>query len=171
MKEHDLRLLLKDNNLIDDKIKDFISKGILLKQNPDQNEIEGHFEKAQHNLRFVHENIKLGFLDWAITGCYYASYHSALALIMTRGFSSKNHLATLCILIKYFYKNDISTEDLKMLSELFDYQDVLFYVQSKNRREDASYSSKTKFTRQEVEQLKIKASLFVSKIGTIIQSR
>jgi uncharacterized protein (UPF0332 family) len=91
-----------------------------------------------------------------------------LALIMTKGYSSKNHLATLCVLIKDFYKKDLTKEDIETLSNLLDYQDVLFYVESKNKREDATYSTKIKFSRQEVEQLRIKSNLFVAKIKNIL---
>ena len=52
---------------------------------------------------------------------------------------------------------------------MLDYQDVLFYVESKNKREDAIYSTKTKFEKQEVEQLRIKTVLFVNKIKSILK--
>jgi len=168
MKEYDLKKLIEDKLLLDSKLKEFLSKKILLKQNLDQNEIEGHIEKAEHNLRFIHENIRLGFIDWSVTGCYYACYHAALALIMTKGYSSKNHLATLCVLIKEFYKSCLTKEDIEILSSLLDYQDVLFYVESKNKREDATYSTKIRFNREEAESLRIKSNLFVTKIKNII---
>ena len=133
-------------------------------------EIEGHILKAEHNLTFVKDNIKLNHLDWAITGCYYASYHAASALIMTRDYASKNHLATLLILTKEFYKKELTREDIKNFAELLDYQDILFYVESKNKREDATYSTKILYTKEEAEQLRIKATLFVSKIKELIKN-
>ncbi|MDO8656989.1 MAG: hypothetical protein Q7K45_07170 [Nanoarchaeota archaeon] len=87
---------------------------------------------------------------------------------MTKGYTSKNHLATLCILIKEFYQQGLSLEDIETISNFLDYQDVLFYVESKNKREDATYSSKIKFTKEEVESLRIKAVLFVSKIKEMV---
>lgn len=99
MKEYDLNKLLNDESLVETLIQRFMKEGILMKQREDIYEIKGHISKAEHNLRFVVENVKLDFIDWAITGCYYASYHAALSLLMKRGYSSKNHLATLCILI------------------------------------------------------------------------
>jgi len=125
MKEYDFHQLLENNVLVEQKIRDFLGKEILKKQNVDNQEIEGHILKADHNLRFVAENIKLGFVDWAITGCYYASYHAAIALILTREYSSKNHLATLCILIKEFYRRELSKEDIEMLGEFVDYKRIL----------------------------------------------
>ena len=87
---------------------------------------------------------------------------------MTKGFSSKNHLATLLALIKEFYNNGLNKEDIESLARLLDYQDILFYVESINKREDASYSTKTKYTQQEVEQLRIKATMFISKVKDIL---
>jgi uncharacterized protein (UPF0332 family) len=168
MREYDLNQLLTNKTLLNEKIEDFLSKQILLRQKEDKNEIQGHLQKADHNMRFVHEVLKLKFLDWTITGCYYACYHAALALILTKGYSSKNHLATLCILIKEFYEYDLSKEDIKTLSDLLDYQDVLFYVESKNKREDATYSTKTKFSKEDVDKLKLKTNLFVLKIKSIL---
>jgi len=51
---------------------------------------------------------------------------------------------------------------------IFYYKDLLFYVESKNKREDATYSTQSKFEKKEVEQLRIKAVLFVTKIKEIL---
>ena len=169
MKEYDLNKLLQDKELLHKKIEDFINDGIIKKQRPDNAEIQGHREKAENNLRFIKDNLKLGYNDWCITGCYYASYHIVLALIMTRGYTSKNHLATLCIVIKEFYKKGIEKEDLEMIDRFFiDYQDLIFYVESKNKREEATYSSKRFFDKSTVESLRIKAALFVDKAKQMI---
>ena len=103
-----------------------------------------------------------------ITGCYYASYHSALALILTKNYSSKNHLATLLILIKEFYKKGLNKQEIEDLAKLLDYQDILFYVESKDKRERATYTTKINYDKKEVEELKLKSSLFVSKIKNML---
>jgi len=168
MKERELNQLLEETKRLNTLISEFIEQKTLILQETNQSEIQGHILKSENNLRFVQENIKLGFLDWAITGCYYACYHSALALILTKGYTSKNHLATLCILIKEFYNTELKKEDIETISTLLDYQDVLFYVESKNKREDATYSTKTKFDIKEANELKLKAALFVAKTKTIL---
>ncbi|MDO8656990.1 MAG: hypothetical protein Q7K45_07175 [Nanoarchaeota archaeon] len=66
MKEYDLKQLLDNKLFLNQKIDDFIAKKILIHQNVDWTEIKGHLLKSEHNLRFVQENIKLGFLDWSI---------------------------------------------------------------------------------------------------------
>ena len=104
MKEYDLRKILENQTLLQEKIIFFLDAGIITKESISSEEVRGHILKAENTLRFISENIQLGFLDWSITGCYYASYHAALALILTKGYFSRNHLATLCILIKEFYK-------------------------------------------------------------------
>lgn len=169
MKEYDLNKLLADDQLIHKTIREFLRKKILFYQNIDEYEIKGHLLKSEHNLRFVAENIKLGFLDWSITGCYYACYHAALALILTKGYSSKNHLATLCILIKEFYNKELNKEDLEIWSNFIDFHDLLFYVEAKNKREDAAYSTKTKFEIKEAEQLRLKAIMLVAKFKQITE--
>ncbi|MBD3303916.1 DNA-binding protein [Candidatus Woesearchaeota archaeon] len=168
MKEYDVQKLINTPEIVDAKIKECINNKLLFKQDIDRAEIKGHLLKADHNLRFIAEVQAKDFPDWAITGCYYACYHAALALIQTKGYTSKSHLATMCILIKEFYKNELTEEDIALLSKFLDYKDILFYVEAKNKREDAAYSTKTLFDKKEVKKLRIQAVLFVNKIKNIL---
>ncbi|MBS3166258.1 HEPN domain-containing protein [Candidatus Woesearchaeota archaeon] len=164
-----LNRLLSDDILVSEKIKQYLEEKSLKKFSVDKEEIKGHLMKADHNLKFVSDNLGLGYFDWCLTGCYYAVYHAALALIILKGYYSKNHDATLCILIKEYYKNGVSAEEVELLNKFFlDYQEIIFYVQSKEKREDASYSSSIKFDKQLVQELRIKAALFVDKAKQII---
>lgn len=167
MKEHELNRLLDNPEIVEEKIRKFVVERSLFKHPPGNEEVIGHLLKAEHNLRFVADIIDQKYIDWAITGCYYASYHAALALILTKGYSSKLHAATLCVIIKEFYDKELTKSDIEMLSNFFDYEDVLFYVESKNKREEASYSTKTLFDKKEVEMLRQKAAIFVNKAKEI----
>ena len=169
MKEYDLQKLINNPEVVEQKIKEFTEKKVLFTQEIDKEEIKGHILKAENNLRFVATIAEKKFFDWAITGCYYTCYHAALALIQSRGHTSKNHLSTLCILIKEFYKKGLTKEDIEILSNFLDYEDVLFYVETKNKREDATYSTKTLFDKKEVEKLRIQAAMFVNKIKDILE--
>lgn len=171
MNEYNLNIFLSNQEKVNSEIKKLEDKGVLKKQELDSAEIRGHIAKGEHNLRFVTENIKLGFNDWVITGCYYASYHAALSLILTKGYSSKNHIATLLVLIKEFYKKELNKSDIETLSKLLDYQDVLYYVESKNKREDATYTTKTKFRRGDIEKSRLKSIMFINKVKEIITTR
>ncbi len=169
MKEYNLQKLINNHVIVEARINEFIEDKSLLKQEVDKEEINGHIQKAENNLRFVATIAEKKFFDWAITGCYYTCYHAALALIQTKGYTSKNHLSTLCVLIKEFYKKELTKEDIEILSKFLDYEDVLFYVETKNKREDATYSTKTKFDEKEVERLRIQAAMFVNKIKEILK--
>ncbi len=168
MNLHELNLYLNDEEKLNNKIKELIRQETIKRQDLDEDEIRGHIMKSEHNLKFVTDNIKLKYFDWAITGCYYASYHSALALILTKNYSSKNHLATLLILIKEFYKKGLNKQEIEDLVKLLDYQDILFYVESKDKREKATYTTRTTYDKKEVEEIKLKSSLFVSKIKNML---
>lgn len=168
MKGYDFDRLLDDKGMVNEKIEEFLKTKVLKLQQIDMEEVKGHILKAEHNLKFVADNIKMRYTDWAIIGCYYASYHAALALIMTKGCSSKSHLATLCVLIRDFYKKGLDREDIETISMFIDYQDILFYVESKNKREDAAYSTRLKYDSNEAESLRLKAITFVSKIKAIL---
>jgi len=171
MREYDLQKLINNPAIVDEKIKELMEKKLLFKQEVDKEEMKGHLLKAEHNLRFVSTIAKEKFFDWALTGCYYSCYHAALALIQSKGYTSKNHLATLCVIIKEFYKKELTKEDLEILSNFLDYEDVLFYVETKNKREDATYSTKTRFDKKEVERLRIQATMFVNKIKDILKEK
>jgi uncharacterized protein (UPF0332 family) len=170
MREFELDKYIEDSNLLEKKINDFLQSKIITIKNKDLYEIKGHQEKANHNLQFINDIMDLDYLDWAITGCYYASYHAAIALILTKNYFSKNHLATLLLLIREFYQNGIDKKDIETLQELLDYQDILFDVESKNKREDATYSTKTRYSKKEVLQLRMKSALFVAKVVNLIEN-
>ena len=171
MKEYDLQKLINDPETVEEKIKELLEKGLLSKQEIDREEVGGHVLKAEHNLRFIADIAEKKYFDWALTGCYYACYHAALALIQTKGYTSKNHLATLCVIIREFYKKELTKEDVELLSDFLDYEDVLFYVETKNKREDATYSTKTLFDKKDVERLRIQAAMFVNKLKEIITNQ
>lgn len=167
----ELHRLMKDPDLVNQRIADYMDKGILKRQDKDVSEIKGHLEKCEHNLNFVLDNIKLGYFDWCITGCYYSLYHAAVALLILKEYRSKNHDATLCVLLKEYYNQGIGDKDLELFNGFFlDYQDMLFYVESKNRREEATYSSNRVFDKSTVQDLRVKSILFVDKAKEIIDN-
>lgn len=165
-----LQKLLSSPELVLEKIESYLKERSLKHEPPNKEEIKGHLAKSDHNLKFVNDNLNMGYYDWCITGCYYAIYHAALALIIAKGYFSKNHDATLCILIKEYYRSALSEEEIQLINRFFlDYQEIIFYVESKNKREEATYSTKTKFDKQAVSQLRIKAALFVDKAKQILE--
>jgi uncharacterized protein (UPF0332 family) len=166
-----LNKLLSKDSMVTEKINSYLREQAIRKTPINKDEIKGHLLKADHNLKFVSDNLALGYLDWCITGCYYSAYQAALALIIAKGYYSKSHDATLCILIKEYYRKEVSAEEIELLNRFFlDYQEMVFYVQSKQKREDATYSTQIKFDKALVNELRIKAALFIDKAKQIIAS-
>lgn len=170
MNEKQLKRLLDNPQIVNEKIDFYIKKKLLFKQEFDEAEMKGHIEKAEHNSNFIQDTLKQDYTDWAIVGCYYASYHIALALLLKKGFTSKNHDATLCILIKDYYQKGLSRDDIELINKVYlDNNDILFYVQSRQEREKASYSSQIAFDKKLVSDLRLKTLLFVNKGKEIIE--
>src|SRR3989339_1101357 len=134
--------------------------------------IEGHINKADHNLKFVKKTLELKeFNDWAIVSAYYSIYHASLALCALKGYSTKDHLATLLILIKDFYQKELNKEEIEMVSKTtIEKEEVLYYIEAKAERKKASYSTKILFDEKEAEILQKKAIGFVNKVKEIIDS-
>jgi uncharacterized protein (UPF0332 family) len=152
-------------------LKDILKKKIK-KENEIKELIQGHIDKADHNLKFVKSTIDLrDFNDWAIVSAYYSIYHASLALCALKGYSTKDHLATLLILIREFYKKELSKEEIETLGKTtLEKEKVLYYTQAKEKRNIASYSTQKLFDLDEVESIQIKAISFVNKAKEIIDS-
>jgi|SRR3989344_3643281 len=171
MNEKQLKRILNKPEVLNKKIENYLKQRILVKQEIDDKEINGHITKAEHNAEFVKDTLESGYSDWAIVGCYYAAYHMALALILKKGFSSKNHDATLCILIKEYYNKELSSLDIELLNKVYlNNEDILFYVKTKEEREKASYSSQIAFDKKNVEDSRIKTLEFVRKAKNILSA-
>lgn len=166
-----LRKLIANPKLLDKKIGFYEKKKIIQKIPFDLEEIKGHISKSEHNLKFVLDNMKLEYYDWCVTGCYYAIYQIALALIRAKKVYSKNHDATLCLLAKEYYREGVTKEDIELINFFFlDYQDLLIYIHTKEKREEASYSSKYNFNKEEIEKLRLKTIDFINKARGILES-
>ncbi len=133
---------------------------------------KSHLKKAEDNLKFTNflKNNKK-FYDWIIVGSYYTIYHSALALITKKGFSSKNHLATLCTLIKFYYfpDNKLTKQDIELVSKSnLEKEEISYFAYAKSKREIASYGISEEFNKQEAEDLLEKTIEFLNKTREIL---
>lgn len=134
--------------------------------------VRGHLEKADHNLRFVKATLDLeDFNDWAIVSSYYSIYHAALALCALKSYSTKDHSATLLILIREFYLRGLEKEEIETVGLVnIEKEDVLYYIEAKGKRQKASYSTRVGFDKYEAENLRLKAIKFVNRVKEIIES-
>lgn len=126
----------------------YLKKGIIKKEEEKQHLSKSHINKTDSNLDFINSLLKgKRFYDWIIVGCYYAIYHASLSLLSIRGYSSKDHLATLCALIYFYYtplnKSKLNKEDIELIiKSSIEKQEVSYFVEAKDKRETASYGIK-----------------------------
>ncbi len=126
-------------------------------------------EKAKHNLAFFDKNMPdSNFNDWLIVTLYYALYHSALALVVNKNYSSKNHTATLLFLIKNY---PISKKEAELIEKLaITKDDAEFYTKLKNQRHFASYSTQFNLTTKIIQEYRKEVINFIQKAEEIILS-
>lgn len=173
LKKFNWEIWLKSELELEDSFSFYLKKNLLKKEDDIKFLPYSHLDKAEYNLKFINfleENKK--FYDWIIVGCYYTIYHSALALITKKGFSSKNHLATLCALIKFYYKEnkELTEEEIKLVSNSsLEKQEISYFAHAKAKREAASYGISEEFNKKEAEILLVETLRFLNKTREILE--
>jgi len=164
----DIDRLFADKEYLESEIAFFLSKKRIKKIPSNSELVSSHMEKARHNLEFYQLNKKHDkFNDWLVVTLYYALYHFALALITNKKYSSKNHYATILILIKEY---SITKEEAQLLNELsINKEDAELYTQLKDDRHDASYATNIKFDNQTIHDYEDKVLNFINKAEELIQ--
>ena len=162
---------LEDKKRRERDFRNYIKSKKIKKEIEIKDLVQGHLNKADHNLRFVKSTLELKeFNDWAMVSAYYSIYHASLALCALKGYSTKDHLATLLILIEKFYQKKLNIEEIKIVCKtILEKEEVLYYVEAKSKRIKASYSTQKGFDNEEAENLRKKAIKFVNKVKEIIE--
>ena len=142
-----------DKEKLNKKISFFKTKKQLIKIHPNHDLVKAHVDKSKHNMAFFDKNKDNNdFTDWLIVTLYYALYHSALALVVHKNYTSKNHTATLLFLIRNY---SISRKEAELIENLaVTKEDVEFYTNIKNQRHSASYSTQFGLTAEKVQEYK-----------------
>jgi len=169
-KKFDWETWLEDAKKVERSFSFYIDKEIIKSEKETDYLSKSHLKKAEYNFKFINflEENK-SFYDWIIVGCYYTIYHCALALIAKKGFTSKNHLATLCALIKFYY-GKLDKEDIKLVSiSSLEKEEVSYFVYAKEKRETASYGISEEFNKHESTDLKEKTIQFLNKTREILE--
>lgn len=163
---------MENENERESAFNEYSASKKIKKESEKEELIKGHLEKADHNLKFVKATLDLkNFNDWAIVSAYYAIYHASLALCALKGYSTKDHNATLLILIKEFYGKELGREDIEIVGNTtLEKEEVLYYVEAKIKRTKASYSTQKIFDKKEAEHLRLKAINFANKTKEIIEA-
>jgi len=165
----DIDRLFSDKEYVENEIKFFITKKHIKKINTNTELVNAHLKKARHNLEFYNLNKEHEkFNDWLIVTLYYSLYHIALALITNKKYASKNHYATIIILIKEYA---ITKDEARLLNELsISKEDAELYTSLKGDRHDASYATNIKFTQETIKEYEEKILDFVNKSEELLQN-
>lgn len=173
MKQQKWELWIKNSNILEKDFNNYLKRETIRK-GATKIEVEGHLNKAKRNLRFsrsIIDHLK-DFYEWSIVSYYYSVYQAALALCATKGYKTKSHIATISILIKFFYPLHISEEDLKTIAKtIMAEDDIREFVELKNYREDATYSISVEYEKGLAENIGEKAIEFVNKVEQIIREK
>ncbi len=175
IKKFNWTIWLEDEKECDKSFLFYLEKGLLKKEPEKENLSKSHIKKVDYNLDFINFLLEeKKYYDWIIIGCYYTLYHSTLALLGKKGYSSKNHLATLCALIKFYYSSEnnknLTKEDIELIERVsLKKEEIGYFADAKNKRETASYGISEEFEKEEAEELLKKVILFVNKTKSILE--
>jgi len=158
-----------DREKLNHELSFFKKKRLLIKQDSNPELVRAHIDKAKHNLAFFDKNKNdTNFNDWLVVTLYYALYHSALALVVNKNHTSKNHTATLLFLIKHY---PISKKEAELIENLsITKNDAEFYTTMKKERHYASYSTQFNLTQAKVLEYKKEVINFIQKVEDMIKS-
>lgn len=171
MRKEKWEIWINDKRKLEMDFDNYLRKKVIRKE-ATKLEVEGHLNKAKRNLRFARRIIDdfKDYYEWAIVAYYYAVYQAALSLCAGKGLKTKSHLATIAILIKFYYPSHINNEDLKTIANIaFEEKDIQEFVELKNYREDAAYSISINYEKDLAEGLGGKAIDFVNKTERILE--
>ena len=160
--------LFTDENFLENEINFLIKKKQIRKIEPNNELVIAHIQKAEHNLRFFKlSNQYENYNDWLIVTLYYSLYHAALVLISHKNYFSKNHYATILLLIREY---SLSQEEIKLMNNLsLNKEDAELYTKLKKDRHNASYTTEIKFTKDLINTYQKKVIDFINKTKEILE--
>jgi len=165
-----ITIWLENQKQLEIDFNNYLKKSQLKKEEETKLLLKSHFNKSKKNIYFaikVFEKFKEDY-EWVIISSYYAAYHAALSLLIKKGYSSKSHLATICGLIKYYYKNSINKEDIDNLNFL-NKNSISNLNNLKENREIASYGVSKEFEKNLTSSLIKKSQEFIFKVEEILE--
>ena len=159
--------LFENQEYLSKELDFFIKRKQILKIQGNRELAHSHLKKAKHNVEFYKVNKNQSkFNDWLIVILYYALYHSALALVTKKNYTSKNHYATILILIKEY---GISKKEADLINSLsINKEDAELYTNLKMHRHHASYQTDKGFTRSVITDYEPQVLNFIQKAEEII---
>ncbi len=162
-----LSKLFSDKGYLQKQIDFFIKNKQIKRIESNPELVKSYLEKAKHNLNFfILNKNQENYKDWQIVALYYSLYHASLALITNKNYHSKNHQATILLLIKEY---SISKDEAELINDLsINKGEAQMYTQLKKDRHDASYSTEIKFTKEIINKYQREVIRFINKTEMIL---
>lgn len=108
-------------------LEEALKKDVIEKIEVDRDLFEKENNEAEKDGRKAEENYEKKDYKWAIISAYYSMFHKTKALMFSRGYREKGHLAML-VFLDYLIKQGELERKYKN-----------YYMASKEAREDADY--------------------------------
>lgn len=143
-------------NLNDNDFKDCLKRGKIKEFSKAKSLIPKEFDSAKSDLKTAQDSIKQENYKWATIQAYYSMFHTARALIYSRGYREKSHY---CLIV--------ALRTLFVAEKLLDVRLVEAMQTAKTLRENADYASE--FSKSSAKALVEKAQLFLKKSEEILQ--
>lgn len=111
---------------MDSRFKDCIEEGKLVKIGIQQDLIAKEFGAAELDLQSAQASIKENNPKWATVQAYYSMFHTAKALVYSKGYREKSHVC-LSIALRALYENVMDAKHFERFRDCM------------NLRQDADY--------------------------------
>ncbi|MDP1695059.1 MAG: HEPN domain-containing protein [Candidatus Woesearchaeota archaeon] len=139
----------------------------LRKIKPDAQLSKEYLTKAQHNLAAITSFHDLGYSDWSASAAFYALYHGLLAVLVQRGYESRNQSCTFILMEEWISKGELTLLTVTDVKEIFDRsinEDLEHSEKILDIRERMQYSTKTLLAEEEFQALKKRTKDLFDKI-------
>lgn len=140
----------------ENQFKQCLDKGKIKKFNAAKNLVSKEFKSAQVDLKAALESFKRDNYKWATIQAYYVMFHSARALIYSKGYRERSHYCLIVALKTLFVAGGLLDAKLVEAIEI-----------GKALRENADYESE--FSQSSAQVLLEKAKLFLKKTEGILK--
>lgn len=134
-----------------------------IKQDPELS--REYLVKAIHNFEALTRFHDIGFSDWSASAAFYTLYHGLLAILVLKGYESRNQSCTFAFVEDLIILGEVKHLTIADLKEIFDKEvDLAHSNKILDIRERMQYSTKTQLAEAEFQALKKRTKELFDKI-------
>ena len=98
------------------ELKRLLAERRIMRTKPDRKLAEEELKEARSDLADAQDSLQRNKFKWATVQGYYSMFHSARALIFSRGFREKSHYALL-IALKEIFRNELESSLIRAFED------------------------------------------------------